>query len=128
MMAKEMGKTDKMRKLFADKTLDAEQMDGVAGGTYGENADDSRFLNVLLRGRPGQPDRYGETRCYGSSEIEKEITTAWASVGVTANIYKAPAGKNHYYINGKEVTRDQAWAHAQQVVGKTLKKSDWYWD
>ena len=35
-MAKEMSKTEKMRKLFASKTLDTEELDAVAGGTYSE--------------------------------------------------------------------------------------------
>ncbi|MBR5909851.1 MAG: hypothetical protein IKZ66_07790, partial [Schwartzia sp.] len=61
-MAKEMSKTEKMRKLFANKALSAEDMDDVAGGTTQELADDSRFLNVLLRGHPAQPDRYGEEK------------------------------------------------------------------
>ena len=43
-------KTEKMRKLFASKALDVEELDGVAGGTRHETADDSRFLNVLLQG------------------------------------------------------------------------------
>ncbi len=127
MMAKEMNKTDKMRKLFADKQVSAEQLENVAGGFHNETADDSRFLNVLLRGRPGQCDRYGEARCYCSPEICEEISAAWASVGVTVITHQT-SYNNEYSINGKEVTRDQAWAHAQQVVGKTLKKSDWYWD
>ena len=61
-MAKEMNKTEKMRKLFADKALDTEEMENVAGGSYDQTADDSRFLNVLLRGHPAQCDRYGEKR------------------------------------------------------------------
>ena len=61
-MAKEMNKTDKMRKLFANKVLDVEEMENVAGGSADQVADDSRFLNVLLRGHPAQCDRYGENK------------------------------------------------------------------
>ena len=35
---------------FADEMLTDEELDGVAGGTPGELADDSKFLNVLLQG------------------------------------------------------------------------------
>ena len=120
--------TKKMKGLFADKELSTEQLEEVVGGSFYEMADDSRFLNVLLRGRPGQCDRYGVDKCrvvYTRFDVNKEITDAWASVGVTA--YLDGLG-NKYYINGKKVTRDQAWAHAQKVVGKTLQKSDWYWE
>ena len=34
-------KTDKMRKLFAEKALDTEQMENVAGGTAHQTADDA---------------------------------------------------------------------------------------
>lgn len=35
---------------FADEMLTDDELDQVAGGTPGELADDSRFLNVLLNG------------------------------------------------------------------------------
>ena len=124
--------TDKMRKLFADKQLDASEMDAVAGGTTHEIADDSRFLNVLLRGRPGQCDRYGETKVsYGSGSTLRraEVARAWDSIGVKMLTKKGDDDANRYWLaDGTPLTRDQAWAYAQQVVGKTLKKSDWYWE
>ena len=128
MMAKEMNKTDKMRKLFADKALDAEQMDNVAGGKAYEISDDSCFLNILLMGRPGQPDRYGDFKCscaYTKDDINKEVTNAWATVGVNA-VLSSNTG-NQYFINGKAVTQEQAYSHAMNVVGRHLKESDWYW-
>ena len=127
----EKSNTGKMRKLFAENALDVEQLDGVAGGGTCEMSDDSCFLNVLLRGRPGQCDRYGDWKSdpysIGYEDRVEEVKAAWASVGVTADIQKGML-RNRYYINGKTVTRDQAWTHAQQVVGKTLKRSDWYWE
>jgi len=32
-----------------------------------------------------------------------------------------------YRINGQEVSQLQAWLHAEQVVGKHLKRADWDW-
>ena len=133
-MAKEMSKTEKMRKLFASKTLDAEEMDAVAGGTEYQTADDSRFLNVLLRGHPAQPDRYGEEKinydvANNSSRIA-EVKAAWAACGVT--LKEASAGafgkKNVYLINGEEVTQGYARMYAQNFIGKTCIRPDWYWD
>ena len=133
-MAKEMNKTEKMRKLFASKTLDTEELDAVAGGTYGEIADDSRFLNVLLRGHPLQPERVGKERlqlgnnAYENNFFDKkvaEVKAAWAAVGVECGLY-ANHG-NSYMINGKLCTQEAAMEHAMKVMGKQLKDSDWYW-
>ncbi len=124
-----MSKTEKMRKLFAEKQLDTEQMDGVAGGSADEKADDSRFLNVLLRGHPCQPERYGETRVggYESSSITDELVRAWGSVGIEAKIFTISSNMYVDNATGKEITRNEVFALAQQRVGKQLQHSDWYW-
>ena len=49
-----MAKEDK----YADEMLTDEQLDNVAGGTYSQTADDSRFLNCLN----GSTDRYSGAR------------------------------------------------------------------
>ena len=129
-MAKEMSKTEKMRKLFASKTLDVEEMDAVAGGTEYQTADDSRFLNVLLRGHPKQCDRYGGARLstsYDYGKMKESIKAAWNVCGVKCNLNRG-AVRNYYYVDGKEVTQEQAMQHAMKVMGKQLKHSDWYWD
>ena len=131
MMAKEMNKTEKMRKLFANKALDVEEMDAVAGGTYDESADDSCFLNVLLQGHPAQPDRHGALKLQVSYDSDNapryaEIKNAWKAVGVDVKIKDDDVG-NKYSINGQKVTREMAMNHAMQVMGKQLQRSDWYW-
>jgi hypothetical protein len=128
-MAMEMNKTEKMRQKFADKALDVEQLEEVAGGVVYTGsaeklADDSRFLNVLLRGRPGQCDRYGD---YFAKRSVPEIQRAWASVGVTMLTEGNDVGYYHQ-INGKTVSPEEAYNYAMKVVGKQLKPSDWYWD
>ena len=108
---------------YADEIMSDEELDGVAGGYANEMADDSQFLNVLLRGRPGQCDRYGQWRApYNGEEIEN----AWKSVGVEC-VTKSAFYGNIYKINGKEVSQQKAWEHAEQVVGKHLERSDWDW-
>ena len=108
-----------------DKKLTMEEMEQVAGGRNWEVVDDSKFLNVLLRGRPGQCDRYGSWR---AGLNDTEIAKAWASVGIRAKFhYSSKAGPNEYYLDGKEISREEAWAHAEQVVGKHLQKKDWDW-
>ena len=122
--------TKKMRELHGDKELTAEQMEHVSGGNKYEIADDSRFLNVLLRGRPGQPDRYGEFKIqtgYGGAERCDEVMAAWATVGIKMEWNNGDTYYNNYYLDGKSITQEQAMEHAMKVVGKRLKKSDWYW-
>ena len=131
-MAKEMNKTEKMRKLHGDKELTVEQLENVAGGTTDQMSDDSCFLNVLLRGLPNQCDRYGTYKlsdaAYGHDDRRQEIEKAWKAVGVEAWLFNGGSRENVYLINGRAVTQAEAYAHAQKVVGKTLQKSDWYWE
>ena len=108
--------------------MNEEQLDGVAGGTCLQTADDSRFLNVLLRGRPEQCGRYGAFKIFFGIGINKEIKNAWNSVGIKAYFFEGTI--NEYYIGGdyhtgKRITRDQAYKHAQEVIGKTLRRYDW---
>ncbi len=131
-----MNQTEKMRKLFAEKALSADEMEAIVGGALDHCdslADDSRFLNVLLRGHPGQCDRYGET--YAGGHVG-EIKNAWKVVGVEmeVNYYLnradgVPLGGSYTYkINGEYVDPEDAYRHAMKVTGKNLKPSDWYWD
>ena len=131
-----MNQTEKMRKLFPEKALSADEMEAIVGGALAHCdslADDSRFLNVLLRGHPGQCDRYGET--YAGGHVG-EIKNAWKVVGVEmeVNYYYnradgVPLGGYYVYkINGEYVDAEDAYRHAMKVTGKNLKPSDWYWD
>ncbi len=128
-MSNEMNKTEKMRKLFADKAMDVEQLENVAGGGPHQTADDSRFLNVLLRGHPDQPNRYGETRSgsvYEGDGICREVEKAWAAVGITCKTYSC--ANNSYFIDGRiGISQEEARQFAMQRMGKQLKHSDWYW-
>ena len=114
-------------KLEKENKLTDADLEQVVGG--GQLDQDSRFLNVLLRGREGQCGRYG---VWTAKNHVDEIRRAWASVGVelteTVELYEyVPGSDFHYLINGKEVSQYEAWAHAEQVVGKHLKHSDWDW-
>ena len=110
--------------------LSAEEMELVSGGSAGETADDSRFLNVLLQGRNGQCDRYGAARMR-LEHHDHEIREAWAAAGVEASINTGnvltSGFNNTYKINGVKVSRTQAMQHAMNVVGRQLKDSDWKW-
>lgn len=109
---------------MTNEILSEEQLEGVAGGGCDQTAMDSRFLNVLLRGREGQCDRYGSFKVFFCIGIVDEIEKAWKAVGIDAKLDYA-GYQNRYYLDGKLISCDQAYYHAQQVVGKTLRRYDY---
>jgi len=123
---------ENLKKINAElEQLSDEELEKVAGGNAQEMAADSRFLNTLLAGRPGQCDRYGNWTiglslgCY-----DEEIKAAWRSVGINAIVDQLMGGfgkHNTYFHNGQELTQEEARQHAMNFVGKQLKKSDWNW-
>ncbi len=115
-------KLESLKALKENNMLDEKDLEEVAAGSSKELSDDSRFLNVLLRGRPEQPERKGE---YMVGYTFENVSRAWESLDVNVRYLGDEA--NMYWLRGKRITRDQAWAHAEQVVGKHLEKSDWDW-
>ena len=119
-----MAKEDK----FADEMLTDDELDGVAGGNCYEAADDSRFLNVLLQGtKYHQCDRYGATKMFFQYSAVVDLNNAWKSLGVELRARTGFIMKNKYILNGNEITRAEAWAHAENLVGKHLTKAQWDW-
>ena len=111
MMAKEMGKTDKMRKLFADKQVSAEQMGDVAGGTDREVDSDIILLRMLLG-----PDAVCDYDLAGQWKVSLE--DAWSKVGVKCKASTKSNVPNRYFINGKEVSQNEAHEYAA-MYGET---------
>ena len=105
--------------------LDDEQLEQVAGGTWVQTADDSRFLNVLN----GSTDRYGATRISLTSgtKIEEEVQRAWAALGIEFTWHGGAYKLNEYRLNGNKINQNEAYEHAMKVVGKHLELKDWYW-
>ena len=96
-----------------------EEFDNVAGGTYGETADDSVFLSFH-----GLCKKYSEASIMFDSSTSKEedVKAGWAKVGVQLeyhgnfeNFYKT---YNKYFINGVEVSRSKAYIHALNILSK----------
>ena len=110
------------KKLSEEKMSD-EELDGVAGGNVDETMRDSWFLNSLN----GSCERHADFGVVLDMTSE-EITNAWSTVGVRAEINSFGFGKqksNRYWIGDKEVTQEQARQHAMNFVGKQMKESDW---
>ena len=113
-------------KKITDEKMSDDELDGVAGGNCYETADDSRFLNSLN----GSCDRYGATKILLGIADHKEIEKAWSGVGIEAHLSPyAYRGEddNKYYLNGQEITQEQARQHAMNVTGHHMTEADWKW-
>ena len=126
MSTNEKSNTEKMQEKFADKEMSKEQLENVSGGDYVELADDSEFLNRLLRGRPGQCKRYthsdfddeGFFRSMRNRPIIDEIAKAWAAVGIRFE-GKVDIDTYNRYFNmetGAEMNRNDAIRHAEILI------------
>ena len=117
-------KMDKLNKLSND------ELKQVSGGCDYETCDDSKFLNVLLRGTDyHRCDRYGKFKIFwGSSKRYgpcEDIENSWRVLGIEMVPYAVD--HNEYWLNGKLITRDEAWDYAEKLVGKHLERKDWDW-
>ena len=112
---------------YADEIMSDDELDKVAGGTPDELADDSRFLNVLLHGtnKYHQCDRYGEFKMFTEESARDDLIKSWNSLGI--EIEQSRFVGNTYKLNGKEISRAEAWAHAESLVGKHLTEAQWNW-
>lgn len=112
-------------KKISDEIMSDEELDMVAGGTYDETADDSRFLNSLN----GSTDRYGQIRIAMTpgTSIEEEIQRGWKTVGIDFEWRSGGNIANHYRLNGRGITQEQARQHAMKVTGKQMTEADWKW-
>ena len=118
-----MAKEDK----YADEKLTDDELDKVAGGTIREDADDSRFLNVLLNGtnKYHQCDRYGRFTMFFGEGAREDLKKSWNSLGI--ELEEDFCENNTYRLNGKEISQAEAWAHAESLVGKHLTEAQWNW-
>ena len=108
--------------------LSDEQLERVASGTTSEMADDSRFLNSLN----GSVNRYGATQMYFYPKTHgKALQAAWANLGIKmicdGGLNLTGLAYNTYYLDGKEITQEEARAHAMEVTQHYMTEKDWKW-
>ena len=117
---------DNLKKINAElEILSDKELERVAGGCWYETSDDSRFLNVLLRGTEYRRcDRYGKAKIAWG--YDQDVIDSWYSLGIRMQHYGATS-HNEYFLYGKQISRDEAWAHAEKLVGKHLERKDWDW-
>ena len=132
----EKSATEKMRQKFADKALDTERMEDVAGGTKREVDRDAMFLEMLLGNDTAIRilDRLADwfaingeaiygTRPLGNGTVQRDffspnnstfsLEKAWSQVGVECKASNKSNVPNRYFINGTEVQQVEAEYYAR---------------
>ena len=98
---------DELEKLSDD------ELDAVAGGTYLESADDAKRFNSI------------GVKIYDNDIVGIPVLThnefvklrdAFKDYGVTIKDNGGLINKNQYFINGKEVSREDAWKHINSQI------------
>ena len=99
---------ENLKKITDDlELLSDDELDQVAGGTIGQTAGDSKILYDY-----GLMDRhYGlipVMTVYWKSK-SAEVDSGWAKAGITC--VTKPFGNNQYFLDGKEISRGEAYDH-----------------
>ena len=96
-----------------------EELENVAGGTIGQTAGDSKILYDygLMK------KNYGiiPVLFYWLSK-SAEVDAGWAKAGITC--VTAPLAGNKYFLNGKEISRSEAYAHLKANFKRIHHVSD----
>ncbi|MBQ7477180.1 MAG: hypothetical protein IJT06_07285 [Selenomonadaceae bacterium] len=84
-------------KILKSEELTNTDLDEVAGGTREQSLSDNEFLRKIGV----------DSRTWVNNSI---IRRAWATVGVDCRAFRND--DNKYFLNGKEITQDEARIHA----------------
>ena len=111
-----MAKEDK----FADELLTEDELEQVAGGTYAQTSEDSKFLSIY-----GLCPKFTAMQLAFTPGTEKEeqVKAAWATVGVIL-LYNSDRVNNAYFMkmNGilTLISREAAYQHVFDTLGDPL--------
>ena len=85
---------------------------------------DSRFLNSLN----GSCERHDLLDIgWADSHYTREITKAWASVGIEANLSFRYNNTYKRKDTGQSLSQAEARQYSMNYLGRQLKESDWKW-
>lgn len=104
------------KDILKDEILKDSELEHVTGGTVAESIDDAdRFEALGLHiycTDPGVPlnDLYTETMIV--------LQDTYGKFGVRAMTYGDDHRANRYFVDGKEVSREDAWKHIYAQFGK----------
>ena len=111
---------ENLKKINAElEKLTDEELEQVAGGTIRQTAGDSKILYDY-----GLMDRHYGTipvMFYWKSK-SAEVDAGWARAGITC--VTKPLGNNQYFLNGKEISRGQAYDHLKANFKRIHQVSD----
>ena len=103
-------------KILKDEILSDEQLDGVAGGSWGESLNDVN--NAFQRKIPGF-EKINPKSADGAiyllqnwtegDNVVGKLEKMFASHGITMTYEVKPFDPNSYTYNGKKITQDEAW-------------------
>jgi len=99
--------------------MNDEELEHVAGGTIGQTAGDSKILYDY-----GLMDRHYGTipvMFYWKSK-SAEVDAGWAKAGITC--VTAPLSGNKYFLNGKEISRGEAYDYLKANFKRIHQVSD----
>lgn len=110
------------KEILKDEILSDEELEQVAGGTFAESYSDAQSFEKL-------GVKIFKNDLVGVPLLDPEgfvnLRAAFDKYGVTikddGSIWGDLTGKskaNQYYINGKEVSRDEAWQHIKAQLNK----------
>lgn len=99
---------------FADEIMSDEELDGVAGGGTRQSVGDRDFLTSM-----GFMEETGNL-VFDWARNSPKVDAGWSNAGVTC-VTKFGCPDNLYFIDGKEVSRKDAFRHAlrKKVIAKT---------
>ncbi len=95
--------------------LTPEELEEIIGGSFAETARDSEFLFKLGL----MNERYGMTyTTFHWGSCSQKVDDGWANIGITC--IPKPGSSNEYYLDGKPITRGEAYRLAMDRTGIVL--------
>ena len=103
----------KDNKILENAEMNEEELDSVSGGNLGVTSEDS----CLLYSYGLVDDYHSNTHMYFHWESDSDaVDEGWKKAGITC--VTKPLKKNQYFKDGKEISRDEAFAHVQANFSK----------
>ena len=102
-------------KIFKSAELSDEELENVAGGTHLESADDAKKFKAIGVD-VGAPEVLGVPVVTHDQFVK--LREAFNQFGVTVKDHGGIEHGNEYFINGKLVSRDDAWKHINAQAKK----------
>ncbi|MBR2734109.1 MAG: hypothetical protein IKD80_07690 [Selenomonadaceae bacterium] len=99
---------ENLKKINAElEAMSDEELSMVAGGSKSQTENDSKLLyeHGLLN------NWFYIGLCSDWIEKSAKVDAGWAKAGITC--VTKPSADNLYFLNGKQISRDEAWNHVK---------------